>query len=82
MVAGNLGGATFGGYSAQAQVQIQASQTEVINNLNKFKALLPDPTVAASPPHTDFDHIHPETSRKLRAEIDAIIAIVDAAPVA
>ena len=73
----------FGGYSAQTQIQIQASQTEVIANLNKFKALITVQTAATqnSMPTPDFDQIPPHTAGKLVAEIDAIIAIVDAAPV-
>ena len=79
----------FGGYSAQTEVQIQASQDEVIANLNKFKALFPDMAAdaaaneSATPaPHPDFNLVHPLVRDHIRAEIDAIIAVVDAAPIA
>lgn len=81
-VAGNLGGVPFGGYVAQAQIQIQAAQNETIANINRFKALIPSPTAGVSAPHTDFDEIHPETARKLRAELDALIVVIDASPIA
>lgn len=72
-------GTPFAAYTtpSAAQPLTAAKKTALKANLDLFKALLPNPAVAASAPHSDFDLIHPETSRKLRAEIDSIKAFID-----
>lgn len=74
-------GAPFGGYTAPTVAGIpQAGINQILAQIDKLKALLPDPAASVSAPHSDFDLIHPETARKLRAEIDALKTAIDAAP--
>lgn len=70
----------FGGYSNVTQVVSAGAQTAILAQVAKLKALLPDITqnVVATTP--DFDRIPPETSVRLRAEVDALSAAIDAAP--
>lgn len=81
---GTLTVGPFGTYTG-AVVATQAAQDEIIANLNSFKALIPEPGVGADgtpPAHPDFGMINPATAEKLRAEIDAMITVIDAMPVA
>lgn len=76
-------GGTFGGYVAHAQIQIQLAQTETIANLNLLKALIPTGTATAwTSVSPDFDKMSPELAVQLRKEIDALIVVIDASPVA
>lgn len=75
--------APFGTYTG-ATVAVQATQDEIIANLNSLKALIPDPSVGAdgvAPAHPDFIQIVPGAARLLRDEIDALIVVVDAMPI-
>lgn len=73
----------FGGYAAPVGPITQPIQDQIIAEINKFKALLPN-VGGASPtapmPHPDFDQIPAASSVKLRAEIDGLIAAIDATP--
>lgn len=74
----------FGTYTG-AQVAVQTTQDEIIANLNSFKALIPAPGAVSSgsaPASPDFGMIPPATAEKLRAEIDSMITVVDAMPIA
>lgn len=75
-------GPTFGGYAAPTGPITAPIQAEIIVEINKLKALIPDitadPPVSATTP--DFDRIHPRTAEQLRAEIDALIVAIDATP--
>lgn len=74
----------FGGYTDVTNVVSAAAQTEIIAQVNKLKALLPNQTAATSVSgaHPDFDQIPPHTASKFRTECDALIAAIDAAPTA
>ncbi len=61
---------------------IAAAQAAVILEINKVKALIPDITQSVSASHPDYDLIDPQTAVNLRAEIDALIVAIDAAPIA
>ena len=81
---GTLTEGPFGTYTG-AQVAIQVAQDEIIANINSLKALFSSGTVAddgSSNAHPDFDKIPPEAGAKLAAEIDAMIVVVDAMPIA
>lgn len=71
-------GTTFGGYTTGANAISAAAQADVIANINLLKALIPNPEAGVSAAHTDFDQIQPDTARRLRAEIDALIVAIDA----
>ena len=80
---GTLTEGPFGTYTG-ATIAVQATQDEIIANLNSLKALIPEAGVGAdgvAPAHPDFGMIHPATADKLRAEIDSLITIVDAMPI-
>ncbi len=85
----------FGTYVAIAGVCVQATQVEIIATLTELKTLLPPTPTAflagsgtpvggvsepavASP---EFDKMPYDLAVRLRAEIDAIIVVIDAAPV-
>jgi len=81
---GTLTVAPFGTYTG-AQIALQVTQDEIIANLNSLKGLFTAGDVTddgASHPHPDFDKIPPEAGAKLAAEIDAMIVVIDAMPVA
>jgi len=81
---GTLTVAPFGTYTG-AQICSAAGQTEIIANLNSFLALFTEGNVnddGSSNAHPDFDKIPPESGAKLKAEIDALIVIVEAMPTA
>ena len=81
---GTLTVGPFGTYTG-ATVAAAATQTELIANLNSFTALFSTGTVSddgSSNAHPDFDKIPPEAGAKLKAEIDALIVIIDAMPTA
>ena len=81
---GTLSVAPFGTYTG-ATVAIQATQDEIIANLNSLKALFSSGTVSddgSSNAHPDFDKIPPEAGNKLAAEIDALIVVIDAMAIA
>ncbi len=85
----------FGTYVAIAGIIVQASQDEVIATLTELKTLIPapasafdagsgTPVVAASEqalPSPEFDKMSFDLAERLRVEIDAIIVVIDAAPV-
>lgn len=73
-------GGTFGGYTNVTQVVSAAAQTQILAECDKLLALVKDPELATSSAHPDFDLIHPNTARLLRAEIAALKAAIDAAP--
>lgn len=83
-------GPTFGGYSAPTGPITQSVQDEIIAEIDKLKALIPDilasqgPTPtgpAVSSAHPDFDTIDPERCVQLRLELDALITAIDATPI-
>jgi len=81
---GTLTVAPFATYTG-VTVAAAATQTELIANLNSFLALFTEGNVnddGSSNAHPDFDKIPPEAGAKLKAEIDALIVIIDAMPVA
>lgn len=80
---GTLTTGPFGTYTG-ATVAVQATQDEIIANLNSLKALFTSGTAAddgSTNAHPDFDKIPPEAGNKLAAEIDALIVVVDAMPI-
>ena len=70
-------GGTFGGYSAVTDPISTTAQVLILAEIDKLKALIPNPSAAVSGLHPDFDHIMPHTAEKLRAEIDALKAAID-----
>ncbi len=56
------------------------SQTAILVLVTQLKALIPDPTAGISGTSPDFDNIPPEMATKLRAELVALDAAIDAAP--
>jgi len=70
----------FGGYVAPTGPITQTIQDQIIVEINKLKALIPNQTATASvsAAHPDFDQIPPHTAAKLRTEIDALITAIDA----
>lgn len=78
-----LTGQPFGTYT-NVEIIVADSQLEVIANLNSLKALIPDGSItdgAVAGAKVDWDLIPPTIAEQLRAEIDALIVITDAAPV-
>lgn len=73
-------GGPYGGFSDVTNVIAAAAQTAVVAQVALLKALIPDITAGVSAGHPDFDLIPPEMAVKLRAEIDALSAAIDAAP--
>jgi len=77
---------TFGGYSDVTEVIAGATQTSILAELAKLKALIPDPDTAPANRGTDaggnFDQIAPQLAHQLRGEIDALNDAIDAAPTA
>lgn len=81
---GTLTEGPFGTYTS-VEVVVQTSQDEIIANVNSLKALINSGTVAddgVAPAHPDFGMIPPESGAKLHAELDALIAAIDAMPIA
>lgn len=88
--------APFGTYAAITEVCIQAAQDEIIATLTELKTLIPAPASAfgagaGTPvtatseqplPHPEFDKMPSDLAERLVAEIDAIIVVIDAAPIA
>lgn len=70
----------YGGFSNVTVVTSAAAQTAILAEVAKLKALIPDITAGASASHPDFDNVAPEYAVKMRAEIDALTAAIDAAP--
>lgn len=80
---GTLTVAPFGTYTG-ATIAVQATQDEIIANLNSLKALIPDPSVGAdgvAPAHPDFGQITPGAAALLREEIVQMIVVIDAMPI-
>ena len=77
-------GPTFGGYTAPTGPITQVIQDEILAEIDKLLALIPD--ITADPPvqaaHPDFDQIHPRMAEQLRLEIGALKTAIDATPVA
>ena len=74
-----------GPFATYTSVEIAsaAAQTEVIANVNAFKALISDPSVSAegtAPSSPDFGDMPPATADKLRTEIVALVAAIEAMP--
>ncbi len=71
---------TLGGYTTGANAISAAAQTDVLAQIDKFKALIPDPESDRDGPvaHPDFDQIPGHTAYKLRREIDALKTAIDA----
>ena len=72
--------APFGAYSDVSGVVLPASNTLIVGEINKLKALIPDIALSVSAAHPDFDQIEPHTAEKLRAEIVSLVAAIAAAP--
>jgi len=77
----------FGGYVNVADVVSAAAQVTIIAEVDKFMALIPDfpfPTnvVSGGQPaaHPEFDRIDPSLADRLRVELVALKAAIDAAP--
>ena len=76
--------APFAAYTG-ATVAVQVTQDEIIANLNLLKDLIGDPSVGAdgvAPASPDFIQVAPGAAALIRAEIDAMIVVVDAMPIA
>lgn len=73
----------FGTYTI-TQVISAAAQTEILAAIDSFLALLPNSSTgaAASGDMPDADAIRPEYETKVRVEIAALRAAIDAAPTA
>ena len=74
----------FGTYTS-VEVVSAAGQTEIIASINSLKALIPTPGATSSgtaPASPDFGDIPPATADKLRTEIVALVAAVEAMPTA
>ena len=69
----------FGTY-AGTEIVIQDAQDEIIANINSFKALIPG--TAIDPASPDFNQIAPAIGDLLRADLDAMIVVIDAMPIA
>lgn len=74
---------TFGGYSDVTEVLGAATGAAIAAEINKLKALIPDPETAPANRGTNaggnFDHIHPQLAHQLRGEITAVLAAIAAA---
>jgi hypothetical protein len=71
----------FGGYFAPGGIATQAVQTQIVGQVDKLLALIPDITVNAEPASPHFDQIHPEYSVRLRNELNALKDAIDDMPV-
>ncbi len=67
----------MGGYSTPAGVVIQATQDNIIAEINKLKTLIA-PADGIQPNSPDFFHVEKHMATKLSVEIDAITAAIDA----
>lgn len=74
----------FGGYTNVSQVISAAAQTAVLAEIDKFLALFPNSATGAagSGAMPDAEAIRPELETKIRVEIAALKAAIDAAPTA
>lgn len=75
----------FGAYATPAGICVQTSQDNIITEINKLRALIPDPAVApanSSNRGGSFDAVSPQQATQLRAEILAITTAIDAMAVA
>lgn len=76
----------FGNYVAITEVVAQPAQDELIALLTELKTLFPDPDTAPANRGDNaggnFDQIAPQVSHQMRGEIDAIVVVIDAAPIA
>lgn len=70
-----------GGYTTPSGICVQTSQTNIIAEINKLKALI-DPAAGTQPSSPDFFHIEKHIATKLSVEIDAITAAIDAMSIA
>lgn len=73
---------TVGGYTTGTNPITALAQTDVLAQIDKLKALIPDPTASVPAAHPDFDQISPQVATRLRAEIDALKVAIDATAVA
>lgn len=69
----------FGTYTG-TEIASANAQTEIIANINSFKALIPG--TAIDPASPDFNQIDPAVGDVLRADLDALIVVVEAMPTA
>ena len=70
----------FGGYTDVTEVVSAAAQLEILAEVDKLIALLPNSASGAAGATPDFDAIRPEYEVILRAELAALKAAIDAAP--
>lgn len=74
---------TFGGYSNVTEVVSADAQTAILAEIAKFTALIPTSLEGSSPATTpEFDKMDPALGVRLRAELAALSAAIDAAPTA
>lgn len=71
---------TFGNYTALTTSTTATNKTDIVANLNKLKALYVGEGTAQKPASPEFGLIHPHQATQLRAEIDALIAVINASP--
>lgn len=75
----------FAGVATPAGICVQTSQDNIIAELEKVKALIPDPDAVVPVSATtggNFDEMFPATARQLRLEIDTLVTAIDAMAVA
>ena len=71
----------FGGYTDVTEVVSANAQTEILAEVDKLAALIPDGSAGDQPAtKPEFDAIRPDYAVKLHAEITALKAAIDAAP--
>jgi len=75
---------TFGGYAVPTEPITAAAQVEIIAEINKFRALIGDPSDRPSAPGVGpiFQSIDPPAAAAIHNELDALIVAIDAADVA
>lgn len=67
-------------YGDITEIVSLTAQTAILVLVAQLKALIPDPLAGVSAGSPDFDNIPPEMATKLRAELVALDAAIDAAP--
>lgn len=69
-------------YTTPTGPMVQTVQDEVIALINVLKNVIPDSAQSSAPVSPDWDQLHPRMADQIRAELDGIIAAVDATPIA
>ncbi|MGI9406002.1 MAG: hypothetical protein ACR2O4_06485 [Hyphomicrobiaceae bacterium] len=73
----------FGGYTDVTGVVDATAAAEIVVEIAKLTALIPDGSEGSSPaPDPDFDNVRPDYAEKLLAEIAGLAAAIAAAPTA